>query len=160
MPALPRSSALFLLLVVFVALPDAQAQPEDASTAPTADHEADHEAVHRAALDYVHALYHADTSLVVRSVHPDLTKYGYDRTSDGYRGRPMNYEELKALARQWNDGHRRVDPDTAVKEVVVFEVLDKTASARITAAWGVDYMHLAKVDGRWMIRNILWQARE
>jgi hypothetical protein len=156
MPASPRFLALVLFLIAGATGLDVQAQPDPSATTRSADHEA----VHRAALDYVEALYHADTSLVVRSVHPELTKYGYARTSEGYRGRPMNYEELKALAKQWNDGHRRVDPDTAVKEVVVFEVLDKTASARITAAWGVDYMHLAKVDGRWMIRNILWQARK
>jgi hypothetical protein len=45
-----------------------------------------------------------------------------------------------------------------VKEVVVLDVLDKTASAKLVADWGVDYMHLAKVDGRWMIKNILWQG--
>jgi hypothetical protein len=24
--------------------------------------------------------------------------------------------------------------------------------------WGIDYMHLAKYDGRWQIINIVWQA--
>ena len=45
-----------------------------------------------------------------------------------------------------------------MKTVVVFNVLDKTASTKIMAHWGVDYLHLAKVDGRWMIRAILWQS--
>jgi hypothetical protein len=27
------------------------------------------------------------------------------------------------------------------------------------AAW-VDYMHLAKVDGRWVIVNILWERKK
>jgi len=114
--------------------------------------------VRQAALDYVEALYEVDTSRVVRSVHPALTKYGYYRTDGTYRGGAMTYEELKQLALRWNRDPRRVDPETAVKEVVVFDVLDKTASAKVVAHWGVDYMHLAKVDGRWLIRNILWQS--
>jgi hypothetical protein len=123
-----------------------------------AQSEADRTAVRQAALDYVEALYEVDTSRVARSVHPALTKYGYYRAEGTYRGAPMTYDELKQLALRWNRDHQRVDPETAVKEVVVFDVLDKTASAKIVAHWGVDYMHLAKVDDRWMIRNILWQS--
>lgn len=119
---------------------------------------ADCAAVHQAALDYLEALYEVDTVRVVRSVHPAPTKYGYYRADGPYRSGAMTYDELKPLALRWNRDHQRVDPETAVKEVVVFDVLDKTASAKIVAHWGVDYMHLAKVDGRWMIRQILWQS--
>jgi hypothetical protein len=137
--------ALFALL--FAAPSAVRAQPVD-----------DRAAVRQAALDYVEALYEVDTSRVVRSVHPALTKYGYYRADGTYRGGAMTYDELKQLALRWNRDHQRVDPETAVKEVVVFDVLDKTASAKIVAHWGVDYMHLAKVDGQWLIRNILWQS--
>ncbi|NBB73724.1 MAG: hypothetical protein GVY35_08605 [Bacteroidetes bacterium] len=129
-----------------------------APTAVLAQSVADRAAVRQAALDYVEALYEVDTTRVVRSVHPALTKYGYYMRSGAYRGGAMTYDELKQLAQRWNRDPQRVDPETAVKEVVVFDVLDKTASAKIVAHWGVEYMHLAKVDGRWLIRNILWQS--
>jgi DNA primase large subunit len=112
----------------------------------------------QAATDYVEALYQVDSMRVVRSVHPELVKYGYYTRDGAYRGTPMNFTELKQLAASWNKDQKRVDPDTATKEVVVLDVLDKTASAKIVAHWGVDYMHLAKVDGTWMIRQILWQS--
>ena len=48
--------------------------------------------------------------------------------------------------------------DTSIKQVAVLDVLDQTASAKVVAMWGIDYMHLAKYDGRWQIINILWQA--
>ena len=118
----------------------------------------DRTAVRQAALDYVEALYEVDTTRIARSVHPDLMKYGYYRADGTYRGGAMTYDELTQLALRWNRDPQRVDPATAVKEVVVFDVLDKTASAKVVAHWGVDYMHLAKVDGQWMIRNILWQS--
>ena len=41
---------------------------------------------------------------------------------------------------------------------MVFDVLDKTASAKLTAEWGVDYFHLAKVGGKWQIMYVLWQS--
>jgi hypothetical protein len=36
--------------------------------------------------------------------------------------------------------------------------MDKTAVAKLSAQWGVDHMQLAKIDGKWMIMNILWQS--
>ena len=37
-------------------------------------------------------------------------------------------------------------------------MLDQTASAKVAALWGIDYMQLAKSHGRWQIINIVWQA--
>jgi len=132
-----------------------------AALAPAADlanRRAEREAVRQAATDYVMALYEADPSRVARSVDRNLAKYGYYHDGETYQGTAMTYEQLNDLAARYNANHQRFDPDTTAHEVVVFEVLDKTASAKITAHWGVDYMHLAKVDGRWRIRNILWQS--
>jgi hypothetical protein len=140
-------------------LADAHAQPTASSSASVAASDnAERQAVRRAALDYVEALYEVDTTRIARSVHPELVKYGYHRSDGTYRGTPMTYEELKQLALRWNEDRKRVDPSSATKKVVVLDVLDKTASAKIVAQWGVDYMHLAKVDGSWMIRQILWQS--
>jgi hypothetical protein len=59
------------------------------------------------------------------------------------------------LTAAWNKDGKR---DTTIKEVTVLDVLDQTASAKVVAMWGIDYMHLAKYDGRWQIINIVWQA--
>ncbi len=125
------------------------------STTALAQSDADRAGVHRAATDYVETLYRVDSTRVVRSVHPELVKYGYYTHDGAYRGTPMTFTELKQLTANWNKDQKRVDPDTATKEIVV---LDKTASAKIMSHWGVDYMHLAKVDRTWMIRQILWQS--
>ena len=36
--------------------------------------------------------------------------------------------------------------------------LDQTATVKLVAQWGVDYMHLARYDGRWKVVNVLWQS--
>lgn len=139
----PLSLALFLCCTV---------------SRPTVAQSPDETAVHQAALDYVEALYEVDSTRIARSVHPDLVKYGYYRRDGAYRGTPMTYDQLKTLAMNWNRDPQRVHPDSARKRVVVFEVLDKTASAKVDVHWGTDYMHLTKVEGRWMIQQILWQS--
>jgi hypothetical protein len=36
---------------------------------------------------------------------------------------------------------------------VLFDVQDQTASAKLTAWWGTDYLLLAKDHGRWIISS-------
>ena len=152
----PRPALLIrLTLALCVGLPATSgAQP----AAPTAPSGPDRVAVRQAALDYVEALYEVDSTRIMRSVHPDLRKYGYYKRDGTYRGTVMTYEQLRGLATRWNENQKRVDPDSAVKEAVVFEVLDQTASAKVVAHWGIDYMHLVKEDGTWKIRQVLWQS--
>jgi len=120
---------------------------------------ADSAAVRAAVLDYVEAIYRVDTSRVVRSVRPELAKRGYfiPRGQTEYASEPMTFAQLIEVAKTWNKAGR-VDPEQAPKEVRILDLLDQTASAKLTARWGVDYLHLARYDGRWMIVNVLWQT--
>ncbi|MDQ3130930.1 MAG: nuclear transport factor 2 family protein [Acidobacteriota bacterium] len=120
--------------------------------------DADRDAVRQAALDYVEGVYEVNASRIERSVHPDLVKRGFyiKKGETVYSGSPMTFTELVNLAKTYNKSGKL--PKTAPKEIVVFDVLDQTASVKLTAVWGIDYMHLAKYDGKWMIVNILWQS--
>ena len=120
---------------------------------------ADREAVRAAAMDYIEALYQAKPDRVARSVHPKLTKSGFSKRQgqSDYAESWMTYDQLFNLAGSWNKDGKRPTA-TAPKDVVIYEVLDQTASAKVTALWGIDYLHLARYDGQWKIINILWQA--
>ena len=52
----------------------------------------------------------------------------------------------------------RVDPATAPKESEILDLLDQIAVVKLSAAWGIDYLNLAKEDGRWKIIKVLWQT--
>ncbi|HEX8566025.1 MAG TPA: nuclear transport factor 2 family protein [Pyrinomonadaceae bacterium] len=118
----------------------------------------DKEAVRQAALDYVESIYEVDAARVERSVHPDLAKRGFflKQGETAYMPLTMTYTQLVDLAKNYNKNGRV--PKDAPKEVVIYEVSDQTASAKVTAVWGIDYLHLAKYDGKWKIINILWQS--
>ena len=118
---------------------------------------ADTEAVRLAATDYVEAIYNAQPERIRRGVHPSLVKKGYFKQTptSPYTESPMSFDQLIKVAETWNKDGKR---DTSIKEVKVLEVLDQIAAAKIVAAWGVDYMLLAKTDGQWKIHQILWQS--
>ena len=115
--------------------------------------------VRRAVLDYVEGFYEGDSTKHIRSIRPEVFKYGFwiPRDSTKYQGEQMKWPEFLAYTKRVRD-NKRYAPATAPKEIVIFDVLDQTASAKLTASWGVDYLLLAKYDGRWMISHVLWQT--
>ena len=115
--------------------------------------------VERAVLDYVEGVYEVKPELIARSVHPELKKFGFARRSadQEYRVIPMTYEQLHKLAGEYYKEQGGAPAD-APKKVEILDVLDQTASAKLTASWGVDYFHLAKYDGKWKIVHVLWQS--
>jgi hypothetical protein len=120
---------------------------------------ADREGVRRAVLDYVEGFYEGDTAKLVRSIRPEVYKYGFfwSRDSSKYVGEPMPWSEILGYARRVKQNNRPA-PATAVKDVAVLEVLDQTAAAKLTAYWGTDYMLVGKFGDRWMITHVLWQT--
>ena len=120
--------------------------------------ELSHNDVKRAVLDYVEGFYEGDTAKLVRALRPDLDKYGYWRDSTGkYGGEKMTYDQAIAYAKRVKARNRPPNPSWP-KQVEVYEVLDQTASAKVTAWWGSDYLLLARHDGRWMISHVMWQG--
>jgi Putative lumazine-binding len=95
--------------------------------------------------------------LTKTSVHPDLAKRGFFVNDQEAAESTMSFTEFIEHAKTYNkDGQF---PPDAPKEIIIYEVLDHIASVKLIAAWGIDYMHLAKYDGKWMIIHVLWQTR-
>ena len=44
-------------------------------------------------------------------------------------------------------------------DVVITNIFGNAATARIDASTWVDFVQLGKVDGRWVIINVLWEMR-
>lgn len=58
---------------------------------------------------------------------------------------------IRATALDYIDGWYAGDA------VRVLDVYGNAASVRVQAATWVDYMHMAKSNGRWVIVNVLWE---
>lgn len=148
-----RTTQLMILFVVAGCVESAH----DEDAAPVVDRSVDHIAVQIAVLDYVEGFYEADSTRFARSISPDVYKYGYwrDGPDSPYEGSHLPFSEFMPLAESIRAEGVAED---APKDVVIFEVQDQTASAKLTAYWGTDYVLLAKQNGRWMITHVLWQG--
>lgn len=116
-----------------------------------------YEVIRQTLLDYVEGIYEVDPARIEQSVHPSLHKGGFFMQGNGtYSFTSMTFSELVELSKHYNEDGKM--PKDAPKEIVIYDVLDQIATAKLTAWWGTDYMQLAKYDSRWMIVNILWQT--
>jgi hypothetical protein len=120
---------------------------------------ADREAVRRAVLDYVEGFYEGDSTKLARSVRPEVYKYGFFKARDSttYAGMQMTWQGFFNYARGVKQNNRQAPP-TAPKRIELYDVQDQTASAKLTASWGTDYLLLAKYNGKWMISHVMWQG--
>lgn len=118
------------------------------------------EAVSNAVRNYVDAFYFGDTARIRESIAENVVKYGYfiPKGKTQYEGEPMSFAEMMDYAAGVKK--RGVSPNVSKfpKKIEVFDVQDQTASAKLTAWWGSDYILLAKINERWMITHVLWQS--
>ncbi|MBC7873438.1 MAG: nuclear transport factor 2 family protein [Ferruginibacter sp.] len=119
----------------------------------------DKDKVHSAMMDYIEGFYEGDSGKIIRSISQLVVKYGYwkEKTSAVYAGEPMSYREMIDYAVSEGKKTKKAKIG-ALEKAELYEVQDLTASGKVTAWWGTDYLLLEKVNDRWMIRMILWQG--
>ncbi len=147
MPALIRASVWIALAASLVF----------SATAP-AEHHGHAKAIKQAVLNYVSAIYDMKPELIDESVSPKLQKLGYMPAEDGSGLVEdwMNFDQLKELAANINkDG--MFDPATSPREVDILHHTNMIATVKLDAAWGIDYIHLSRNSGKWMIMNVIWE---
>jgi hypothetical protein len=117
---------------------------------------ADSTAIRQAALDYIEGWYQGDGARMERALHPELAKRIVRADSSaGDWVSSMGASQLVAGAR---GGFGREVPAAEQKtDVTILDVFRNTASAKIDAGPWIDYLHLARVNGRWVIVNVLWE---
>lgn len=117
---------------------------------------ADTAGIRAAALDYIQGYYTADAARMERAVHPDLAKRIIGRNE---RGRStLGHQSAMTLVQGTRNGGGSDTPEAdRHDDVTIFDIYGNTASAKIYASGWVDYLHLAKWNGRWVIVNVLWE---
>ena len=115
--------------------------------------------VQSAVEDYVLGFYKGESDRIRRSIREDVTKYGFfvPRNESQYKGNAMSFEQMIAYCDRVKENNRQT-PDDAPREIEILDILDQTAVAKLTATWGIDYLQLAKYEGKWMIVHVLWQS--
>lgn len=119
---------------------------------------ADSAAIRETALNYVEGWYAGDGERMRSALHPDLAKRISMRRDDGtWQLQSMTADEL--VAGTARGGGQRTPEAQRQRDVVILDIFGNVASVRATMSGWIDYMHLARVDGRWQIVNVLWELK-
>lgn len=128
------------------------------ATTGAAQTPADSAAIRQAALDYIEGYFEGDPARMERALHPELAKRIIRTDSLGHSAvLSMGASQLVAGTRA--GGGRDVPPEQKRTDVSILDIFRNAASVRIDAGQWIDYLHLAKADGRWVIVNVLWELR-
>lgn len=145
-----RNASLTIVSLLVLGLVTSPCQGE-AQTA------ADSAAIRATALDYVEGWYTGDSVRMARAVHPELVKRIIQRDSSGSKLSQMGAARLvTGAARGYG---RETPPERQQKDVVIYDIFENVAAVRATMSDWIDYMQMAKVDGRWVIINVLWEMK-
>jgi hypothetical protein len=139
-----------LFAIVLTALSvNAQAQTTDAERA----------AIKQTALDYIEGWYEGNAERMERALHPELAKRIV--RSDPKTGRSgLGQMSAMSLVQGTKSGGGKNTPtEKQQKDVTILDTFENAASVKVVASEWVDYLHMAKWNGRWVIVNVLWELK-
>jgi hypothetical protein len=120
---------------------------------------ADEAAIKQTALDYIEGWYEANPERMERALHPDLAKRIVRVSPDNkiYRLDQMSAMGLVQGARR--GGGSQTPKEKQQKDITILDVYENSASVKIIALDWIDYLHVARWNGRWLIVNVLWELK-
>ncbi len=145
-------------LILYAALALAPCASLHAQTAALKDSlaVADSAGIRQAALDYIEGYYDGDGARMERAVHPELAKRIVGTAQNG-RSQLGQMSAMTLVLGTRAGGGKDTPAAERRKDVTILDVYQNAASAKINASGWVDYLHLAKWNGRWVIVNVLWE---
>lgn len=114
----------------------------------------------RASMNYLEGFYEGDTLKLKESLSPELLKFGYwkSRETGEYGDKDfMSFDQAIQYAKRVSESGNH-SPETAPKDAVVLDLMDKIAVTKVTAWWGYDYLLLSKENDKWIIHQVIWQG--
>jgi len=118
---------------------------------------ADTAGIREAASNYVEGWYSGDAARMERALHPDLAK----RIVVNRDGKSqLNHMGTPTLVEATGRGGGKNTPAAEQqRDIVILDIFRGVASVRATMSGWIDYMHLARWNGRWVIVNVLWEMK-
>src|SRR6185295_8903959 len=141
-----------LLLALFVLILPAMVVETKAQTP------ADTQAIKQTALDYIEGWYEGNAERMERALHPELAKRIVRSNPEG-RSRLDQMSAMSLVQGTRRGGGKDTPKEKQQKDVTILDVFENAASVKVVASDWIDYLHLAKSNGRWVIVNVLWELK-
>ena len=121
--------------------------------------ETDKSAIKQTALDYIEGWYEGNAERMERALHPELAKRIVRTNPQNGQSRLDQMSALTLVQGTRRGGGKQTPKDKQQKDVIILDVYGNTASVKIIASDWIDYLHIAKSNGRWVIVNVLWELK-
>jgi hypothetical protein len=118
----------------------------------------DKAAIKQAALNYAEGWYEGNADKMESALHPDLAKR-IVRTNDQGQSR-VDQMSAMTLVQSTRTGFGKNTPkDQHQKDVTILDIFRGAASVKLEMNGWIDYMHIAKSNGKWLVVNVLWETK-
>jgi hypothetical protein len=145
-----------LLALFFSVFVYAEAQAQNTASAVSAT---DAAAIKQTALDYIEGWYEGSAERMERALHPELAKRIVETNPQTGKSRLSQMSAMTLVQGTRAGGGTRTPKDKQQKDVTILDVFEGAASVKVVAANWIDYLHMAKSNGRWVIVNVLWELK-
>ncbi|MEW6125688.1 MAG: nuclear transport factor 2 family protein [Acidobacteriota bacterium] len=147
-------AGLFLLTLSAMAQNNAKPEAQKLNAG-----EADLAAIKQTALDYVEGWYEGNPERMERALHPELAKRIVRTDPKSGRSRLDHMGAMALVLGVRGGGGKNTPKEKQIKEVYILDVFGNTASVKAVMSDWIDYLHIAKFNGRWVIVNVLWELK-
>jgi len=115
-------------------------------------------AIKQTALDYIEGWYEGNAERMERALHPELAKRIVRSNQQG-NSRLDQMSAMSLVQGTKRGGGKTTPAEKQQKDVTILDVFENAASVKVVASDWVDYLHMAKFNGKWVIVNVLWELK-
>lgn len=145
-----KTKIIFLAIIATLSVTIGHAQT------PASD--ADKAAITATALDYIEGWYEGNPERMERALSPDLAKRIVMTSPEG-RSQLQQMSAMGLVQGVKRGGGKNTPKERQQKDVTILDVFANAASVKVVASDWIDYLHIAKFNGRWVIVNVLWELK-
>jgi hypothetical protein len=113
--------------------------------------------IKQAAVDYAEGWYEGDADRMEHALHPDLAKRALMPNPRSGEGKIDHMSALTLVQATRTGRGREIPLGTRRTHVTVLDVYGNAASVKLEMHDWVDYMHMSRIGGRWVVVNVLWE---
>ncbi len=118
----------------------------------------DSEAIKRTALNYAEGWYEGNADKMESALHPHLAKR-IVRTNDKGQSNLGQMTALELVQGTRVGSGKQTPVAEQLKTVTILDVVGGAATVKLEMRDWIDYMHLGKFNGKWVIINVLWELK-
>src|SRR5215207_10240209 len=129
-----------------------------APAAAFAQSDPERDAIKRTALNYAEGWYEGNADKMESALHPDLAKRIVRNNDRGQSG--LGQMSAMSLVQGTRSGSGKQTPAAEQqKDVTILDMIGGAATVKLEMRDWVDYMHVGKFNGKWVIINVLWELK-